>query len=120
MRLYLDDNLASPLLANLLRKAGHDVLLPVDAGTHGEDDPVHLTHAIQDQRACISQNYGDFAKLHNLVIAALGHHPGIMVVRCDNDPTRDLTAHGIVRALRNLLAAKVPIAEQYIILNHWR
>jgi len=120
MRLYLDDNLASPLVARLFRKAGHDVQMPADVGTNGEDDPVHLTHAIQDQRICLSQNYGDFAKLHNLVILSGGHHPGIIVVRRDNDPTRDLTPQGIVRAFRNLVAANVPIANQHIILNHWR
>jgi hypothetical protein len=49
-----------------------------------------------------------------------GHHPGILVVRKDNDPTRDLKAAGIVRAIRNLEAAGAPIADQYIILNHWR
>jgi hypothetical protein len=27
---------------------------------------------------------------------------------------------GIVRAIRNLEAAGVPIADRYIILNHWR
>ena len=28
MKLYLDDDTASPLLAKLLRKAGHDVQIP--------------------------------------------------------------------------------------------
>lgn len=120
MRLYLDDNIASSLLVRLLRKAGHEVQVPADVGTGGEDDPVHLTHSIQEQRVCLSQNYGDFAKLHNLVMVSAGHHPGIVVVRKDNDPTRDLTPPGIVRAFRNLLAANVPIADTYIILNHWR
>ena len=32
MRLYLDDDTAFPLLARLLRQAGHDVELPADAG----------------------------------------------------------------------------------------
>jgi hypothetical protein len=79
-----------------------------------------ITHAIQDHRICLSQNYGDFAKLHNLVIVSGGQHSGIIVIRRDNDPTRDLTPQGIVRAFRNLLAANVSIANQHIILNHWR
>src|SRR5437879_1466277 len=48
MRLYLDDDLANPLLAGLLRKAGHDVVLPADVGMSGQDDAVHLTYAIRD------------------------------------------------------------------------
>ena len=52
--------------------------------------------------------------------AAQLHHPGILVVRRDNDTSRDLKPAGIVRAIRNLEAAGVPIADQYIILNHWR
>jgi hypothetical protein len=49
-----------------------------------------------------------------------GHHPGILVIRRDNDPKRDLTPTGIVRAIRNLLAANIPVINEYIILNHWR
>jgi hypothetical protein len=41
-------------------------------------------------------------------------------VRRDNDPRRDLTPRGIVHALTKLLAANVPIADQFIIVNHWR
>ena len=71
----------------------------------GRDDAVHLTYAIQQGRVCVTKNYGDFENLHNLVRAAQGHHPGILVVRQDNDPTRDLTARGIARAIRNLIEA---------------
>jgi hypothetical protein len=58
--------------------------------------------------------------LHNLVMQVTGHHPGILVVRRDNDPKRDLTPAGIVRAIRNLEVANVPVPDEYIILNHWR
>jgi hypothetical protein len=43
-----------------------------------------------------------------------------MVVRQDNDPTRDISLRGIVRAIDNYVAAGIPSADQYIILNHWR
>ena len=51
MRIYLDDDSAAPLLARLLRQAGHDVQFPADVGLSGEDDVVHLTHAVKDDRA---------------------------------------------------------------------
>lgn len=36
MKLYLDDDSASPLLAKLLGQAGHDVQSPADVGLSGE------------------------------------------------------------------------------------
>ncbi|HEV3003867.1 MAG TPA: DUF5615 family PIN-like protein, partial [Pirellulales bacterium] len=118
--LYLDDDSAAPLLARLLRQAGHDVQLPRDVSLASEDDAVHLRHAVRDDRSLLTGNYRDFLNLHNLVIEVQGHHPGILVVRRDNDPKRDLTATGIVRALGKLAAANIPLLSQYIILNQWR
>lgn len=120
MRLYLDDDHAGPLLARLLRNAGHDVQLPADVGFSGADDPVHLTQAIRDDRVCLTGNHRHFSNLHNLVMQAKGHHPGILVVRKDNDPTRDLTPRGIVRAIANLVGSGIVLADQLQILNHWR
>ena len=51
---------------------------------------------------------------------AQGHHAGILIVRRDNDPHRDLKPRGMVRALRNLLAAGLTFPDQFHILNHWR
>jgi predicted nuclease of predicted toxin-antitoxin system len=120
MKLYLDDDNASPLLARLLEQAGHDVQLPTDVGLYGEDDSVHRRHAGLEGRAIITGNHRDFLNLHLLVTNLQGHHPGILVVRRDNDPKRDLNAGGIVRAVRNLLATNIPLRDQVIILNHWR
>jgi uncharacterized protein with PIN domain len=120
MRLYLDDDLASPLLAKLLRIAGHDVLLPADAGFSGQQDAVHLTQAILDDRVLLSRNYGDFESLHDLIMAARGRHPGILLVRRDNDPRRNMTHQRIARAIQNMLAAGVDVTDQCQSLNSWR
>jgi predicted nuclease of predicted toxin-antitoxin system len=120
MRLYLDDDTADVLLARLLRTAGHDVQVPSDVGMAGRFDPVHLTYCIQDDRVCLTKNYEDFENLHNLIVAAQGHHPGILIIRQDNDPNRDLKPAGVVRAIRNLEAANVPVADCCQVLNHWR
>jgi predicted nuclease of predicted toxin-antitoxin system len=120
MRLYLDDDSVQRQLAQLLRKAGHDVQLPADAGLGGEDDPIHLIHTIDKDRVLLSRNHDDFRHLHTLVLKAQGHHPGILIVRSDNDPSRDLKAKGVVRAIHNLLAAGVPLKDEFHILNHWR
>ena len=120
MMLYLDDDTAASLLATLLRKAGHDVVIPSDIGMSGHPDPAHLKRAIRDARACVSKNYDDFLLLHELILEAAGNHPGILVIRQENNPARDLTPKGIAAAIRKLEAAGVPVANEYIVLNHWR
>jgi hypothetical protein len=104
----------------LLRRAGHDVQIPADVGKAGEADPVHFAQAIRDDRRLLSRNYDDFKNLHDLIKEAKGHNPGVLIVRRDNDPSRDLKPAGIVRAIRNLDAAGVAINDQLHILNHWR
>jgi predicted nuclease of predicted toxin-antitoxin system len=120
MRLYLDDDLAWPRLAGLLRNAGHDVLLPADVGAAGAKDPVHLTHAVQQGRVCLTRDHSDFELLHNLVKVVGGHHPGLLVVRQEKDYKKNLSPHDIVRAVHNLEAANYVLADQYEVLNHWR
>lgn len=120
MRIYLDEDLASGLLAKLLQKAGHDVAVPVGAGLLGRADAVQLAYAIQEIRVCLTRNYEDFEELHLLLRQAQGRHFGILVVRRENDPTRDMTPKGIVAAIRKLESAVVPIANECIIVNHWR
>ena len=120
MRLYLDDDSARPLLAQLLRKAGHDVQTPAVVGLAGAADPIHLTQSIRDQRVFLSRNYRDFEILHLLILQAQGHHPGMLIVRRDDYKKRNLSPHEIVRAIRNLQAAGIAVADQYIILNAWQ
>jgi predicted nuclease of predicted toxin-antitoxin system len=120
MTIYLDEDIAAPLLARLLRNAGHDVQLPADVGMIGEEDPVAFTHAIQDNRVLLTHNYTDFENLHNLILAAAGRHPGILVERFDNLPKHNLTPAAIIRALRNLLATGLPLTNRYEVLNRWQ
>lgn len=120
MRWYLDEDIASGLLVRLLRQTGHDVQIPADIGMAAQPDPVQLTHALGEDRICLTRNYGDFEILHLLILKARGQHPGILVVRRDDDPRRNMSPRDIVRALRNLEAAGTPLATQYIVLNAWQ
>src|SRR5262249_53499792 len=90
MNLYLDDDSAKALLATLLRNAGHGVVVPLSVGLSGADDPEHLLHAVQQSLVLLTHNHDDFRILHLLVQATRGTHPGILVVRRDNDPSRDM------------------------------
>jgi hypothetical protein len=120
MRLYIDDDSVHTVLVRRLRQDGHDVLVPTDIGQYGAHDPVHLRLAILDQRAFLTGNNRDFEELHELLIAGQGHHYGIFVVCRENDPSRDMQPKQIVRAIAKVLAAGMPIADQFITLNHWR
>jgi hypothetical protein len=120
MRPYLDDDLAGPLLTQALRRAGHDVETPSDAGLKGRSDPEHFTHSIGAGRVVATRNYRDYERLHLLILQAHGHHPGVLLVRRDNDPRRNLKPTDTVRALHNLETAGIPVADQCIVLNQWR
>ena len=42
------------------------------------------------------------------------------MIRLDNDPKRDMTDRAIVKAIRNLELANLPMLNQIHILNHWQ
>lgn len=104
----------------MLTSAGHSVSLPADFQLTGASDPRHLSCAAQRDLTLLTRNYQDYLDLHELVQTTCGRHSGILVVRLDNDPTRDMKDRDMVRALANLEQAGVPIANEFHILNHWR
>jgi predicted nuclease of predicted toxin-antitoxin system len=120
MRLYLDDDLDGPTLARVLRHARHDVLRPADAGLSGADDAVHCTCAIRENRVTLTRNYRDFQNLHNLIMQAQGHHPGILLVRRDDNSKRNMAPQDIARALQNLAAAGLVNVDRCFELNPWQ
>jgi len=107
-------------LIRLLQRAGHDVAQPADFGLSGANDPRHVQRAIHEARVLLSRNHDDFEDLHLLLMEGQGHHPGILIIRKENDSTKDMKRHHIVRAIANLESANVAIADQFIILNQWR
>lgn len=120
MNLYLDDESAKASLVSLLRNVGHQVTIPAGAGIPGVVDPRHLIHAVRENLVVLTRNHDDFEDLHLLVQVTGGQHPGLLVVRSDNDPTRDMKDRDIARAIANLEGAGVPVANEFHILNHWR
>ena len=120
MNLYVDDDSVDKVLVRLLRNAGHDVQIPSDAGLAGHSDAEHLTHTIREKRVLLSGNHDDFEDLHDLVLQSEGHHPGILIVRRDNDPTRDMSSRGIINAIAKLERSGIPIPDNFNVLNHWR
>lgn len=120
MNLYIDDDSAEGVLVKLLRAAGHDVVVPKDIGFAGRDDSQHMQQAVAGSRVMLTKNYDDYQNLHDLILICGGHHPGILVVRQDNDKNRNMSPHGIVVAIANLIARSVPLPDSYHILNWYR
>jgi predicted nuclease of predicted toxin-antitoxin system len=120
MNLYVDDNMNKALLVTLLRKAGHQVTVPADVGTAGVSDARHFVHAVTNALLVLTQDHRDFEDLHLVVQATHGQHPGVLAIRQENDARRDVKDRDIVRAISNLERAGVPVADEFIVLNHWR
>jgi hypothetical protein len=120
MLLYIDDDSVDRALIFRLTSTGHNVMKPAVAGTSGKADAAHFMYAIRNRRVLLTRNYEDFRLLHDLILLAGGHHPGILVVRTDNDPARDMSPGAIVHAIQKLMASDLPMADAYQVLNHWR
>ena len=120
MNLYIDDDSIKAALVARLRKSGHRVTVPADASLAGASDPSHFLYAVKASLVLMTRNYDDFQILHLLVQATQGSHPGIVAIRFDNDPTRDMKDAEIVRAIENLEQSGAPVLNELHILNHWR
>jgi len=120
MNLYLDDDTAKAALAARLQKAGHLVVVPGDASLGGAADARHLLYAVRHGLVLLTRNHDDYEDLHLLIDATKGCHTGILAIRFDNDPTRDMKDAEIVRAIQNLEQSGALVANEFQILNHWR
>jgi hypothetical protein len=120
MNLYLDEDSAHSDLFRMLAAAAHDVQSAGTVGMLGAEDAVQFAQAIRIQRIIFTGNHDDFEDLHKLIVAANDHHPGIIAVRRENNPRRDLTLRGIVNALGKLAASGLKLESEFFILNKWR
>jgi len=95
LNLYLDDCAYAKQLAEMLRAAGHTIVIPADVGLTGMSDALHFRYAAQHALVLLTKNPRDFVELH----AANPAHAGILVIYQDNDPQRDMTYGEIVKPL---------------------
>jgi predicted nuclease of predicted toxin-antitoxin system len=120
MKVLIDENMSSPVLASRLRAQGHNPVLGRDVGLLSVVDARVLIYSIVQARPVLTRDAEDFEDLHDLVMAAAGHHAGILIVRFDNDPRHNLTDSGIATAISKLESAAVPIRDQIHVLNQRR
>jgi predicted nuclease of predicted toxin-antitoxin system len=120
MRFLIDENLGSPRLASLLRAQRHDPVLAGDVGLLSATDARVLTYAISQGLPVLTRDTEDFEDLHDLIMAAAGHHLGILIVRFDNDARHNLSDRGIATAISKLEASGLAIPDRIHVLNQWR
>ena len=120
MKVLLDENMSDPRLAARLRARGHDPILAPDVGLLSVSDPRVLIFCIAESIPVLTRDAEDFEDLHDLIMAASGHHAGILIVRFDNDPRHNLTDRGMGTATTKLEASGLPTRDQIHVLNQWR
>ena len=120
MTFLVDENMNSPQIASRLRAQGHSPVLAGDVGLLSVSDPRVLIWAIAQSLPVLTRDSEDFTDSHDLLMAAGGHHPGILLVRFDRDPRHNLTDRGIAGAIGKLEASGIPIPDHMHVLNQWR
>lgn len=120
MKLLLDENTSDLRLASRLEARGHEPVLAIDVGLMSVSDARVLSLAIAQALPVLTRDAEDFTDLHDLIMTAGGHHPGVLIVRFDNDPRHNLTDRAIASAISKLESSGIPIADQTHVLNQWR
>lgn len=113
--MFIDENTQDKLLIKFLRQVGHDVLSVNEANLMGEDDPIVLDYARRNHRILLTYNADDFEELHE----ANSQHSGILAIYRDAYYSKNMSFKEIVKAIANLEATQIPLANQFISLNQW-
>jgi predicted nuclease of predicted toxin-antitoxin system len=120
MKFLIDENSSSPRLAARLQTAGHGPTLAHDVGLLSTTDARVLIWAIGQSLPVLTRDTDDFEDLHDLIMAAGGHHPGLMIVRFDGDPRHNMSDRAIAIAITRLESSGILILDQLHVLNQWR
>lgn len=115
LRLLIDEDSQAKLLITLLKQASHDIITVNEESLSGQPDEIVFDYAQREKRLILTRNYDDFQALHN----ANPNHSGILVICEDQNTSKNLSFKEIVKALANLETANIPLANQFIALNHW-
>ena len=96
MRLLLDENMSDRRLAARLQAQGHDPVLATGVGLLSATDARVFIAAITQALPVLTRDSEDFTDLHDLIMAAGGHHSGVLVVR-DPEQVRKLASWGLTQ-----------------------
>src|SRR5438093_7338157 len=98
LKLYLDDCAYSHQLTLLLRKAGHQVIIPADAGTTHKADLVHFQYAGAIGCVLVPKIPKHFGELQN----ADSNHRGLLPINKANDRHATMAKPEFVGAVGNI------------------
>jgi len=79
-RLYFDDDIEIVVVCEELKQRGFDVIRASEAGMRGKPDFEHLAFAVQQERAIVTGNRGDFLRLHAEYLTQGRSHCGMVIV----------------------------------------
>ena len=97
LKLYLNENL-SWRIARALQEYGYDVISSHEAGMNAEEDPHQFAFAVKQERAVVTNNFADFAALHDEYLANNTEHFGVIF-------TTKCPIPALIRRLRTLLGS---------------
>jgi len=107
-------------LAALLRRAGHHVHTPREAGTSGASDQAHLDYAARQGYTLLTKDPDDFVGLHTHWRALNRPHSGILLIYEEREVSKNMSRIQIVVAIDNLVASGILIANHIHAFSHWR
>jgi predicted nuclease of predicted toxin-antitoxin system len=120
MRFLIDENMSDRRLESRLQARGHAPILAHDVGLVSTADARMLIWGIGQALPVLTRDSSDFEDLHELILAAAGHHPGLLVVRFDDDQRHNMSDRAIAAAISKLETSGVPIPDGLHVLNQWR
>jgi hypothetical protein len=103
LKLLLDE-MYPALIAEDLRRRGHDVVSAHDSPGRGTPDEDLFESARAEGRAVVTENVSDFRPLAEAVLAADEHHAGVVFTTDKRWPRSE--PGGLINALDELLEAK--------------
>jgi hypothetical protein len=99
LRLLLDE-MYSPALASALRDAGMDAVTVAELGLAGRSDPDVFAAAVAADRAVLTENTADFARIGAEHLEAGRHHMGILIALSSRFSRRPSGTAQLVAAIR--------------------
>ncbi len=103
MRLLLDEHI-SAVVAEQLRRRGHDVVALTEVELQGSGDEAILVHAIENGRTLVTNNIRDFRPLHARYLTTGVMHYGIVLVPTSAYSLKRAGFGALIHALDELLA----------------
>ncbi len=80
----------------MLREYGYDVISSHEVGLNSEDDEIQFDFAISENRAVLTNNFGDFVKLYREYLSSGKDHYGLIF-------TTKCTIAVMIKRLKKLL-----------------